>query len=165
MVNRWIDEEVSDPDLTLRLAQFKFKSEPGLQSRIREDMIRTNLIEPPQRKAKGITINEGGSNPPKRRGDDLQPRVKGKRKKHIARKGAAIEPDFSEPEDEQPLINRREALWARSQSISTRTLAAATPPTTDSVLAQAPPLVAPALPTVPPSRLLNRLKGDGYRPS
>ncbi|KAG5611743.1 hypothetical protein H5410_023024 [Solanum commersonii] len=77
-------------------------------------MVRTNLTKPPQRKVKGITINEEGSNPPKRRGDDLQLGDKGKRKKHIARKGAAIEPDFSEPEDEQPLINRRDALRARS---------------------------------------------------
>ncbi|KAG5592341.1 hypothetical protein H5410_042855 [Solanum commersonii] len=63
-----------------------------------------------QRRAKGITINEGGSNPLKRRWDDLQPGDKGKRKKHIDRKGTTIEPDFSKPEDEKPLINRRDAL-------------------------------------------------------
>uniref|UniRef100_M1DN66 Uncharacterized protein n=1 Tax=Solanum tuberosum TaxID=4113 RepID=M1DN66_SOLTU len=54
--------------------------------RLAENMVRTNLTEPPQKKAKGITIKEGRSNPPKRKGDDLQPGDKGKRKKHIARK-------------------------------------------------------------------------------
>uniref|UniRef100_M1DAQ9 Uncharacterized protein n=1 Tax=Solanum tuberosum TaxID=4113 RepID=M1DAQ9_SOLTU len=49
-------------------------------------MVRTNLTEQPQKKTKGITINEGGSNPPKRKRDDLQPGDKGKQKKHIARK-------------------------------------------------------------------------------
>uniref|UniRef100_M1DJZ3 Uncharacterized protein n=1 Tax=Solanum tuberosum TaxID=4113 RepID=M1DJZ3_SOLTU len=56
------------------------------------DIVRTNLIEQPQKKAKGITINEGGSNPPKRKKDDLQPGDKGKRKKNIARKGINVEP-------------------------------------------------------------------------
>ncbi|KAG5609917.1 hypothetical protein H5410_021198 [Solanum commersonii] len=86
--------------------------------------------------------NEGGSNPPKRRGKDLPPGNKGKRKKHVARKGIAIETqaNFSEPEDKQPLINRRDELRARSQSISTSIPSASTPPATD--------------------LLLNRLKGE-----
>uniref|UniRef100_M1DIP2 Integrase core domain containing protein n=1 Tax=Solanum tuberosum TaxID=4113 RepID=M1DIP2_SOLTU len=127
-----------------------------------EAIVRTNLTEPPQKKAKGISINEGGSNPPKRREDELQPGDKGKRKKHIARKGAAIEPYFSEPEEAQPLFNRKDALLASSQSTNTSTPSAATHLTTDSVPAQAPP-VTPALPIVPPPRLLNKLKGDGLR--
>jgi len=123
-------------------------------------MVHTNLTEPPQKKAKGITINEGGSRHSQKRKKDLPQGDKGKRKKHIAKKGAAIEPDFSELEDEQPLINRREALRARSQSTAASTPSAATHSTTDSVPAQAPS-VTPALPIVPPPRLLNRLKGNG----
>ncbi|KAG5582321.1 hypothetical protein H5410_052948 [Solanum commersonii] len=51
---------------------------------------------------------------------------------------------------------------ARSQSTATSTPLAATPSITDSVPAQAPS-VTPALPIVPPTRLLNRLKCDGLR--
>jgi len=94
-------------------------------------MVCTNLSEPPQKKAKGITINEGGSNPSKRKRDDLQPGDKGKRKKHIARKGKNVEPAFSEPEDEQPFVNRRDELRARAQPTSTGTPSTATPPTTE----------------------------------
>uniref|UniRef100_M1DPL3 Polyprotein protein n=1 Tax=Solanum tuberosum TaxID=4113 RepID=M1DPL3_SOLTU len=102
---------------------------------------------------------DGGSNSPKRRGEELPPGDKGKRKKHIARKAVAteIQANFLEPEDKQPLINRRDELRARSQSTPTNIPSAATPSTTDSVPAQKPP-VAPALPIVPPPRLLNRLK-------
>ncbi|KAG5595266.1 hypothetical protein H5410_036498, partial [Solanum commersonii] len=81
-------------------------------------------------------------------------------KKHIARKKAAIEPDFPEPEDEQPLINQRDALRARSHPTTTSTPSVATPPTTNSVPAQGSS-VTPARPIVHPPRLLNRLKGDG----
>uniref|UniRef100_M1DN82 Polyprotein protein n=1 Tax=Solanum tuberosum TaxID=4113 RepID=M1DN82_SOLTU len=126
------------------------------------DMVRTYLIEQPQKKAKGITINEGGSNPPKRRGDDLQSGDKGKRKKHISIKGVSIELDFDEPEDEHPLINRRDALWTRSQSTTASTPSVATHPTIDSVPAQEPSVIL-ALPIVPPPRLLNKLKCDGLR--
>ncbi|KAG5631169.1 hypothetical protein H5410_002886 [Solanum commersonii] len=66
---------------------------------------------------------------------DLPPGDKGKWKKHIAKKGTVVDPDFSKPEDEQPLINRRDVLRARSQSTIDSTPSAATPPTTDSVLA------------------------------
>ncbi|KAG5589771.1 hypothetical protein H5410_040285 [Solanum commersonii] len=97
------------------------------------DMVCTNLIEPPQKKAKGITINEGGSNPPKQKENDLQPGDKGKRKKHISRKGVAIEPYFDEPEDKKPLINRMYALRTRSHPIATNTPLTATPPTIDSI--------------------------------
>ncbi|KAG5593546.1 hypothetical protein H5410_044060 [Solanum commersonii] len=73
---------------------------------IPKDMVCTNLNKPPQKKAKEITINEGGSRPSHKRKQDLPLKDKGKRKKHITRKGSAIEPDFSEPEDAQPLIHR-----------------------------------------------------------
>ncbi|KAG5581504.1 hypothetical protein H5410_052131 [Solanum commersonii] len=68
-------------------------------------MVHTNLNKPPQKKAKGITINKGGSCPSQKRKQDLPPGDKGKQKKHIARKRSAIEPYFSEQEDEQPLIH------------------------------------------------------------
>uniref|UniRef100_M1DZA1 Putative plant transposon protein domain-containing protein n=1 Tax=Solanum tuberosum TaxID=4113 RepID=M1DZA1_SOLTU len=73
-----------------------------------------------------------------------------------------MEPDFVEPEDELPLIDRRRVLRARSQSTATSTPSTATLPTTASVPTPTPPPVAPALPIVPlPPRLLNRLKIDG----
>uniref|UniRef100_M1DHG5 Putative plant transposon protein domain-containing protein n=1 Tax=Solanum tuberosum TaxID=4113 RepID=M1DHG5_SOLTU len=129
-----------------------------------DDMVRTNLNEPPQKKAKGITINEGGSRPSQKRKQDLPLGDKGKRKKHIARKGSAIEPDFSKPEDEQPLIHRHNRLRDIPQLTPTRVTSAATPPTTESVPVPAPPSVAPTLPVAPPPpRLLNRLKGDVLR--
>uniref|UniRef100_M1DIR6 Integrase core domain containing protein n=1 Tax=Solanum tuberosum TaxID=4113 RepID=M1DIR6_SOLTU len=129
-----------------------------------KDIVHTNLTEQPQKKAKGITINEEGSNLPKRKRDDLQPGDKGKRRKHIVRKGTNVEPAFSEPEDEKPLMNRRNEFRARAQPTSIGTPSAATPLTTESVPTPAPPPVAPALPIAPPSpRLLIRLKGDGLR--
>ncbi|KAG5584897.1 hypothetical protein H5410_045331 [Solanum commersonii] len=106
----------------------------------------------------------GGSNPPKMRGEQLPLGDKGKRKKHIAKKRIAIEiqANFLEPENEQPLINRKDELRAKSQSISNNIPSAATPLATDSVPAQTPP-VAPVLPIIPPLRLLNRLKSEGVR--
>uniref|UniRef100_M1DH26 Integrase core domain containing protein n=1 Tax=Solanum tuberosum TaxID=4113 RepID=M1DH26_SOLTU len=106
------------------------------------DMVHTNLNGPPQKKAKGITINEEGSRPSQKRKQDLPPGDKGKRKKHIARKGSAIEPDFSEPEDEQPLIHQHNRLRDRPQLTPTKVSSDATPLTTESVPAPAPPTVA-----------------------
>ncbi|KAG5580503.1 hypothetical protein H5410_051130 [Solanum commersonii] len=127
-------------------------------------MVWTNLTTQPQKKVQGITINDGGSNLQKRKGEELPPGDKGKKKKHIVRKGVAIETqsNFLEPDDDQPLINQMDELQAKSQSTSTNIPSAATSPATDSVLAQTPS-VAPALPIVPPPRLLNRLKGEGVQ--
>lgn len=51
----------------------------------------TNLNTQPQKKAtQGIHINEKGSNPPMRRGDEL-PLDNNKRKKHMAKKGIVVE--------------------------------------------------------------------------
>ncbi|KAG5576947.1 hypothetical protein H5410_057081 [Solanum commersonii] len=95
-----------------------------------------NLNAPPQKKAKGITINKGGLR-------------------------SAIEPEFSKPEDEQPLIHRHNRLRDRPQSTPIRVTAAATPSTTEPVPNPAPASVAPAFPVAPPPpRLLNILKGD-----
>uniref|UniRef100_M1DDR3 Integrase core domain containing protein n=1 Tax=Solanum tuberosum TaxID=4113 RepID=M1DDR3_SOLTU len=52
-------------------------------------MLRTNLNNPPQKKAKGIIINEGGSRPSEKRKQDLPPGDKGNQNKHITRKGQA----------------------------------------------------------------------------
>uniref|UniRef100_M1DYW6 Putative plant transposon protein domain-containing protein n=1 Tax=Solanum tuberosum TaxID=4113 RepID=M1DYW6_SOLTU len=80
------------------------------------------------------------------------------------RKGSTVEPDFSEPDDEQPLIHRQNSLRDGHQSTPTRGPTAVTPPTTEPVPTSAPPPVAPALPVAPPPpRLLNRLKGDGLQ--
>ena len=66
----------------------------------------TNLkVRSPKKAAQDIRINEAGSNPPSRRGDEF-PQDKGKRKKYIAKKGVVVEAkiEWTEPEDDQPLI-------------------------------------------------------------
>uniref|UniRef100_M1DI22 Uncharacterized protein n=1 Tax=Solanum tuberosum TaxID=4113 RepID=M1DI22_SOLTU len=124
-------------------------------------MVCTNLNEPPQKKAKDITINEEGSNPPQERKENLPPGDKGKRKENIAKKGIAIETqvEWSEPEYYQPLTHRQNRLRDRPQPTPTEISSDASPPESDAVPASTPPLVAPALPIAPPPpRLLNRLK-------
>uniref|UniRef100_M1DIV1 Integrase core domain containing protein n=1 Tax=Solanum tuberosum TaxID=4113 RepID=M1DIV1_SOLTU len=66
-------KEVGDPDLIRCLTQDNFKlesvklSEPRkLLANRRPDMVRKNLDRPSQKRARGITINEGESNPPKK---------------------------------------------------------------------------------------------------
>lgn len=51
----------------------------------------------PKTKVQGIKINEGGSNLPENRRQELSLGDKGKRKKHMSRKGIAIDADFSKP--------------------------------------------------------------------
>ncbi|KAG5614989.1 hypothetical protein H5410_014813 [Solanum commersonii] len=105
-------------------------------------MVQTNLDRPPQKKARGVTINEGGSGSPKKRRQEHPPGDKGKRKKHTT-------------ERVQPLISRRDEIRARSQPTSTRVPSTTTSLVTESVSAQAPP-VTPVLPVIPPPRPLNR---------
>uniref|UniRef100_M1E0U1 Integrase core domain containing protein n=1 Tax=Solanum tuberosum TaxID=4113 RepID=M1E0U1_SOLTU len=126
-------------------------------------MVRTNLDRPPQKKAQGITTNERGSNPPKKRRQKLSLGDKGKRKKHTSERVTVdTRADLSEPEDEQRLISRRDELRARSQPTSTRVPSSVTPHTPESVPAQASPVTLVLL-IDPPPRLLNILKGDGLR--
>uniref|UniRef100_M1DTF5 Putative plant transposon protein domain-containing protein n=1 Tax=Solanum tuberosum TaxID=4113 RepID=M1DTF5_SOLTU len=63
MVNRPITEELDVLDEDHRL-----------DFTLTEDMVRTNLTMPPKTKAQGININEGGSNPPERRGEEFPQR-------------------------------------------------------------------------------------------
>ncbi|KAG5631698.1 hypothetical protein H5410_003415 [Solanum commersonii] len=80
------------------------------------------------------------------------------------RKGSAIEPDFSELEDEQPLVHRHNRLRDRPQSTPIRVTSAANPPTIESMPTPTPPSATPALLIAPPPpKLLNKLKGDGLR--
>uniref|UniRef100_M1DT99 Integrase core domain containing protein n=1 Tax=Solanum tuberosum TaxID=4113 RepID=M1DT99_SOLTU len=146
-----------------RLTMLLFDLSPN-SSQSFADMVRTNQNMPPKKVAKGSNINEGGSNPPKREREELQPRDIGKSKKHIAKKGVTIETqvEWSKPEDDQRLIHRQNRLRDRPQPTPTRVSSAAAPPKSDTVPAQEPP-VTPALPIVPPPRLLNRLKCDGLR--
>uniref|UniRef100_M1DY40 Putative plant transposon protein domain-containing protein n=1 Tax=Solanum tuberosum TaxID=4113 RepID=M1DY40_SOLTU len=117
-----------------------------------------------RKRRRELQSNEGGSRPSQKRNQNLPPGDKGKRKKYIARKRSAIEPDFSEPKDEQPLIHHQNRLRDKPQSTPIRVTSAATPSTTESVPNPAPPSVAPALPiATPPPRLLKRLKRDGLR--
>uniref|UniRef100_M1DCR3 Putative plant transposon protein domain-containing protein n=1 Tax=Solanum tuberosum TaxID=4113 RepID=M1DCR3_SOLTU len=90
--------------------------------------------------------------------------IKANEKKHIARKGTNVEPDFFKPKDEQPLIHRQNRLRDRPQSTPIRITSVVTLPTTESVPTSAPLPVASAFPVAPPSPSLpNRLKGDGLR--
>uniref|UniRef100_M1DGU8 Uncharacterized protein n=1 Tax=Solanum tuberosum TaxID=4113 RepID=M1DGU8_SOLTU len=108
-------------------------------------MIKTTVLTPKKmqvqqkstrKKARGITINERGSGPPKKRRQELLLGDKGKRKKHIAKKvDADNRAELSKREDKHPLINRRNELRARTQSTSTRVPLAATPLEADLVLA------------------------------
>ncbi len=43
-----------------------------------EDMVKTNIVMPPRKRVQGITINEGGSNPPKKGRQEPPPGDKGK---------------------------------------------------------------------------------------
>uniref|UniRef100_M1DXW6 Putative plant transposon protein domain-containing protein n=1 Tax=Solanum tuberosum TaxID=4113 RepID=M1DXW6_SOLTU len=136
------------------------------------DIARTNLDMSPRKRARGVVINEGGVNTPKR-GRKKPPKGgngRGKRpifdvlEHHSGSEGESFDSQaaLSDPEDDQPLQSRRVEICARSHPDSSRTQAA-TPPTADTVPALAPP-VAPVPPVqIPPPRLLNRLKADGLR--
>uniref|UniRef100_M1DQ27 Integrase core domain containing protein n=1 Tax=Solanum tuberosum TaxID=4113 RepID=M1DQ27_SOLTU len=122
-------------------------------------MVRTNIDMPPQKRVRGITINEGGSNPQKRGRQELPPGDKGKGKRPISNRviiGSQV--SLSEHEDDQPLQSQWDEIWSRSHPESARVPPAPTP--ADSVPALAP-FVALVSPFIPHPRLLNKLKGDG----
>uniref|UniRef100_M1DIK5 Polyprotein protein n=1 Tax=Solanum tuberosum TaxID=4113 RepID=M1DIK5_SOLTU len=117
------------------------------------NMVRTKLDEPPHKRARGFTINEGGSNPLRKGRLEAQPGDKGKGKRPIC--------DItSEPDDDQLLRPRHPEPRARSQTTANRTSSTSTP--AHSVPTLAAPM-DPVPPMVLPPRLLNRLKGDGLR--
>ncbi|KAG5571353.1 hypothetical protein H5410_061119 [Solanum commersonii] len=80
----------------------------GEKPDVAEDMVRTNIDMPPQKRVRGIIINEGGSNPPKKGRQEPPPDDKGKGKRPMSDKATTgASAALSELEDDQPLQSRR----------------------------------------------------------
>uniref|UniRef100_M1E018 Integrase core domain containing protein n=1 Tax=Solanum tuberosum TaxID=4113 RepID=M1E018_SOLTU len=81
----------------------------------RIDMVRNNIDMPPRKSSRGITNNEGGSNPPKKGMQELPPGDKSKGKRPTSNRVTTRSlATLSEPEDDQPLQSRPNELHSRS---------------------------------------------------
>ncbi|KAG5594885.1 hypothetical protein H5410_036117 [Solanum commersonii] len=79
------------------------------------NMVWSNIDMPPRKRVRGVTINERGSNPPKR-GNQEPPTGGLNRGKRLISERVIIgsQATLSEPEDDQPLQSRRDEILARS---------------------------------------------------
>uniref|UniRef100_M1DGX0 Integrase core domain containing protein n=1 Tax=Solanum tuberosum TaxID=4113 RepID=M1DGX0_SOLTU len=115
-----------------------------------QNMVRTNINMPPWKRAQGNTINEGGSNPPKRERQERTTggQSRGKRPTY-ERETTEFEDTLSELEDDQLSQSQPDEIWARSHPDFARVPSSSTP--AGSVSAPAHPLAPVPLVIPPPS--------------